>query len=136
MAIVDPNRAWALFMSDPIDFILMFAVVIAAVAFFVWWFRGFIHKERMALSNDRVQKAQGEVEQISKKLTEVEGRNAELVRQIQSQAPQAVLIANATSTSTGISELRIITNALHGTLTFGGARAVDVRPPEITKPSN
>jgi ABC-type antimicrobial peptide transport system permease subunit len=34
MAAPDLNRAWALFMSDPTDFISMFAAVVVVVALF------------------------------------------------------------------------------------------------------
>jgi len=131
MAAIDPNKAWALFMSDPADFILMFAATIGAVAWFVWWFRGFIHKERMLLSDDRVEKAQAEAKQISEKLAETERGNAELVRQIEISATPATLLANAASTSVMLGELRIVSDNLRTTLTFGGTRAATVLPKSI-----
>jgi hypothetical protein len=50
----DPNKAWMLFMSDPVTFILIFAAVVLAVGGFVWWFRGHIGKERIAASKERI----------------------------------------------------------------------------------
>jgi hypothetical protein len=68
MATIDPIKAWALFMSDPGDFIVMFAAVIVAVAVFTWWFRGFIHNERMALSVERAEKAREDAKELAQKL--------------------------------------------------------------------
>ena len=48
----DPNNAWALFMSDPTDFIAMFAALAVAVAGFTWYLRDFIGKERIATLKD------------------------------------------------------------------------------------
>jgi hypothetical protein len=53
MVLPDPNKAWALFMSDPVDFILMFAAVVAGVAIFTWFVRGHIDKERIATLEER-----------------------------------------------------------------------------------
>jgi len=36
---VDPDGAWALFMSDPLDFIAMFVGVALTVWGFAWWLR-------------------------------------------------------------------------------------------------
>jgi hypothetical protein len=49
----DLGRAWALFMSDPTDFVAMFATVIVAVAVLTWWLRHFIGKERIATLEER-----------------------------------------------------------------------------------
>lgn len=48
MAMPDLNRAWALFMSAPSDFIAMFVIIAVAAAGAAWWLRHFIGKERMA----------------------------------------------------------------------------------------
>jgi hypothetical protein len=45
---VDLHKAWALFMSDPVDFILMFVIVAGAVGGSAWWLRSFIAEERIA----------------------------------------------------------------------------------------
>ena len=53
----DPNSAWALFMSDPVTFISVVAVVAFAVAGFTWWLRHFIGKERVAILEERLKLA-------------------------------------------------------------------------------
>jgi hypothetical protein len=50
----DPDRAWALFMSDPADFIAMFAVVAGTAFGCAWWLRHFIGKERIATLEERL----------------------------------------------------------------------------------
>jgi hypothetical protein len=68
MATPNPTAAWALFTSDPIDFITMFVLVIGAVATFTWWLRGFLHKERIALSSERLESAQEDVRRLEQRL--------------------------------------------------------------------
>ena len=51
---IDPHKAWELFTIDPPDFLAMFALVITAVAIFVWWYRDHLVKERIATNEQRM----------------------------------------------------------------------------------
>jgi hypothetical protein len=124
MAMLDPNKAWSLFMSDPADFLIVGAFIFGIA----WWLRGFIHKERLLLSNDKVEKAQREAADIGQKLIVAETRNAELLRKIEINAPASSLLANANSTASAIGELKIVAEHLQGTLTFSGTRYAPVLP--------
>lgn len=50
---VDPTKAWALFMSDPVNFLLIMAIVASAA----WFIRGFMGKERIAALKERLELA-------------------------------------------------------------------------------
>jgi hypothetical protein len=54
MTLPDLNRVWALFMSDPVYFLAMFATMGSAVGGSVWWLRHFIEKERIAALEGRI----------------------------------------------------------------------------------
>jgi hypothetical protein len=66
--VVDPHKAWELFTSDPPDFLVMFALVIVAVAIFVWWFRGYLVKERIATNEQRLALAREKQEAVTKQI--------------------------------------------------------------------
>jgi len=51
---VDPQKAWALFISDPVDFTAMYVIVAGAVFGFAWWLRSFIGNERVAALEERI----------------------------------------------------------------------------------
>jgi predicted Zn-dependent protease len=90
----DPNKAWALFMSDPADFIAMFAAVAVAVAAFTWWLRHFIGKERIATLEERLklskEKYDTSTEDIQR-LTTVAARLQSEVAKLQSALPSPAL---------------------------------------------
>ena len=81
-------------MTDPVDFIIAAGAIITFFGGGAWLLRGFIDKERLQLWKDHVEKAQGELKQVNEKLVDLERKHAELVKQIQAQAPQSILIAN------------------------------------------
>lgn len=53
----DLNKVRTLFMSDPATFICLFGALVIAVAGFVWWFRGYLDKERLETANLRLELA-------------------------------------------------------------------------------
>ena len=111
----DPYKAWALFTSDPPDFIVMFGVVIVAVAVFVWWFRGYLAKEhittmaaRLELAHDRQEAVTAEIKkleplaqksilEIAEVKIEVARMKAELPELVKAVLPQLDNIANTSA---------------------------------------
>jgi hypothetical protein len=58
MTAPSPAGVWLLFMSDPLDFILIIATVIVPVVALVWWLRGHLAKERIATLQERLRLAE------------------------------------------------------------------------------
>jgi hypothetical protein len=54
MTLPDLNKVWALFMSDPVYFLTMLAIIGSAVGSSAWWLRHFIGKERIATLEGRI----------------------------------------------------------------------------------
>jgi hypothetical protein len=65
---IDPHKAWELFTIDPPDFLAMFALVITAVAIFVWWYRDHLVKERIATNEQRIALAREEQAAVTKQI--------------------------------------------------------------------
>jgi hypothetical protein len=116
MAAIDPNTAWALFMSDPLDFVLMFAGVIVAVAWFVWWFRGYLDKERIATAEARLELARDEQKPLTRQIDTLTAQVVGLTKQIE-QNVSLTQLAVATAGVTGtVKELTEANTVLGGTL--------------------
>jgi hypothetical protein len=58
MAMLDPNKAWSLFMMDPVDFLIALGAVIAFFGGGAWWLRGHWTSERIATLEERLRLAQ------------------------------------------------------------------------------
>src|SRR5580698_875622 len=58
MAMLDPNKAWSLFMTDPVDFLIVAGAVIAFFGGGAWWLRGHWTSERIAALEERLRLAQ------------------------------------------------------------------------------
>jgi len=135
---VNPHKAWELFTSDPPDFLVMFALVIVAVAIFVWWFRGYLVKERIATNEQRLALAREEQEAVTKQievlrpqleearsqltkattaLVEIKSKPAALSNAI-AQLKEAQ--SNSTLASTTVGTLSEANDALGATLTVTG----------------
>src|SRR5205823_3291693 len=108
-----PQGAWVLLMTDPASFV---AAMVLALGI-GWWFRGFLHKERMALMNDRLEKAREEAKEFGTKLAQAENKNAEIPLLIKSNAQPALIGQSATLAGSMIHDLRIANEALQTTLT-------------------
>src|SRR5262245_25147977 len=90
----DLGRAWALFVSDPADFIAMFAIVIASVFGFTWWLRNFVGKERKAALEKRLQIAKDKPDTATseiKRLTTVAASLESQIATLQSALPAPAL---------------------------------------------
>ena len=107
---VDPNKAWSLFMVDPADFLLALGVVVV-FAGGGFWLRGFILKERIVLS-DNLKRARAEARELGRKLIEAENRNSMLQQMVVKRAPTDRILANVEATAAIIDEMRIITNSM------------------------
>jgi hypothetical protein len=68
MSVPDPHRAWMLFMSDPVDFILMFVAVAVIVGGGIWFLRSQINKGQIATLKGRVNLAKEEQEGLEKQV--------------------------------------------------------------------
>lgn len=111
------ERAWVTFMSDPTT------VIGIAVACLIsgWWFRGFLHKERVQILKDQLSQAQRDADTSSEKFVRVEAQFSQLQNQIALRAPTAQLEVAATSTATLLGEWRDANATLQHTLTAHGA---------------
>jgi hypothetical protein len=103
------KAAWTVFMGDPIPF----SAAVLILCGFVWWFRGFLLKERMAVKDERLEKAKEEAERFAAKLVQAETRMEQLIR-MNTPAPQ--LSATAASTASIFGELKEANTALQTTL--------------------
>ena len=138
---VDPQKAWALFMSDPPDFLVMFFIVIVAVAGFVWWLRGFLVKEKIATNDQRMRLAREEQAAVSRQIevlrsqmavagTEL-SKAADVVARLRARADASQVIAQlekavrtSTLASTTVGQLSDANNALGRTLSPDALRDV------------
>jgi hypothetical protein len=142
MALPTPQTAWTLFMSDPVDFVLMFAAVIVVVAVFIWWLRGFIGKERIAALEERLRLAADEQKPLTRQIETLTAQVSSLTTQIEQSAPLPQL-AMATAGVTGtIGKLSEANTTLGSTLTMTGVPAgpsgywLDRRAKELEEQKN
>ena len=118
----DPNKAWTLFMSDPVTFILIFAAVVVVAGGFAWWLRGYIGKERIDALNERLTLAREgqatvthEVETLRKKVADQHSVIARLrLPPIESKQ----LFASSATVADSVTALSTANNALATTLTL------------------
>jgi hypothetical protein len=96
-------------MTDPIPF----GAAILILCGFVWWYRGFLLKERMAVKDERLEKANEEAERFAAKLAQAESRMEQLIR---ANTPAPQLSATAASTASIFGELKEANTALQTTL--------------------
>jgi len=81
-------------MSDPADFIAMFAIVIASVFWFTWWLRNFVGKERIAALQERLRLAKDKSDAAAaeiKRLTTVAASLESQIAKLQSALPAPAL---------------------------------------------
>jgi hypothetical protein len=116
MALPDPNKVWALFMSDPLDFILMFAAVIVVVAGFSWWLRGHIIKERLAAKDEQINLAKAQRDELAAKVGDGERKLSEIKGQISAKASASDISAAVTSAEGLFRDARIIIEVMGVTL--------------------
>jgi septal ring factor EnvC (AmiA/AmiB activator) len=112
------ERAWATFVSDPTTVIGIGVVCIAAS----WWFRGFLHKERMQFLKDQLSQAQRDADTSTSKFIRAEAKFAELQNQLAAHAPVAQIEATAKSTAAALDDLKTANAVLQHTLTLQGGR--------------
>jgi len=108
-----------------------FLVALGAVIVFVgggWWLRGFIHKDRIALSGDNLKRTRVEARELGRKLIEAENRNSMLHQMIVKRAPTDRILANVEATSAIIDEMRIISNSMGVTLGSVSGASVPLSP--------
>jgi len=133
---IDPHKAWELFTIDPPDFLAMFALVITAVAIFVWWYRGHLVKERIATNEQRVALARDEQAAVTKQIEvlkpQLEEARSQLAKAtkalVEKEKSKSAVVSNAiaqlkeaqsnsTLASTTVGMLSEANNALGATLT-------------------
>ena len=107
---IDPNKAWTLFMSDPADFVLMFAAVAAAAFWFAWWLRSHIVKERLEL-------LRSQRDDLDKKLKAADSSLATLRTQISNKGGDTELLTATYSARAIFGDMQIISDNMRVTLT-------------------
>ena len=96
------------------DFLLALGVVVV-FASGGFWLRGFILKQRIALS-DNLKRARADARELGRKLIEAENRNSMLQQMIVKRAPTDRILANVEATAAIIDEMRTISNSMGVTL--------------------
>jgi hypothetical protein len=121
----DWNKLWALFMSDPVDFLAFFGVAIVAVAIFAWWLRGHIGKERIAALEERLRLAGDNQQTMTRE-----------VERLQTLVPQLPQGTSSAMVAQSVNILSTANNALGTTLTIVGGRYRVFVEPDITNRSD
>ena len=146
MTSIDLNRAWTLFVSDPVAFILMFAArsrtlfvsdpvvftllyaaVVVAVAWFTWWLSRWlssrVYKRQIAAKDGeiaaksaRIQLALSQRDEVDARLTDDQASNFKLQRQIGTNVNGTELLATAKSTQALLDEMKNATDNIGITL--------------------
>ncbi len=146
MTLIELNRVWTLFVSDPVAFILMFAdrvrmpfasdpvvstllcaTVVVAVAWLTWWLSRWqssrVHKRQMAAKDGeisvksvQVQLALSQRDEVDARLTDAQASNSKLQRQIQTIVNGTEILAIAKSTQTFLNEMKIAIDKVGVTL--------------------
>jgi hypothetical protein len=96
--------------GDPVPF----TAAVLILCGFVWWFRGFLLRERMAVKDERLEKAKEEADRFATKLGLAETRMEQLIR-MNTPAPQ--FSATAASTASIFGELKEASTAIQTSLT-------------------
>jgi hypothetical protein len=108
LKMVDPHKAWALFMSDPVDFIVMFA----AVAVASWALCSFIRKERVDTLKERVASLEDHLKFIREKYDNSQAEVQKLTldtRRLEGDVDRLVAAMKAASQTTPVSVLSQLT---------------------------
>jgi hypothetical protein len=137
---IDTHKALALFLSDPMDFILIFAAVVAAVAIFVWWLRGHMGsksvdalEERFDLAHDQHGIVERQIAQLKAKVARQDNLIAAFGRlQSPPTRPMQELLMGSSEVKTYVTNLARLTNDLGATLKISGTKAV-FSPPGKTR---
>jgi hypothetical protein len=117
MPSLDPNKLWALFVSDPITFLLCFGGVALASGAFVWW----ITRQRIATLEERLRLAadkQTVVNAQVEKLTAEAGKLS--VAALAGPTGSAGLQFDTTKLTGTVGDLALATAAVSQTLTIVG----------------
>jgi len=118
-------------MSDPADFLAMFAAVIGTVAWFAWWLRGHIGNERISIKDEQVALARSQRDDLAAKLTEAQTTLSILRDQVAVGANQATITATATSTSAIFKDIQVISDNMGYTLGPSAGAVYSDTPPVI-----
>jgi len=108
LKMVDLHKAWALFMSDPVDFILMFVIVAGAA----WALRSFIGKERVDTLKERVASLEDHLKFIREKYDNSQAEVQKLTldtRQLENDVDGLVAAMKSASQTTPVSVLSQLT---------------------------
>jgi hypothetical protein len=112
----DPNKAWALFMSDPVDCL----IVLGAVGAAAWAARAYIGKERIKAKDDLIELARAQRDELARKVTDGEAKLSEIKRQIANEADDEV-IAETVSAAEGLfKDAKVMLDTMRVTLTPTG----------------
>jgi hypothetical protein len=113
--------ALGLFVTYPVLLIATFLVGCAAFGF-AWWLRGHIVKERLELLGSQR-------DDFNNKLQAAEGKLTTLQKQIDQKVSTVDVLATASSTSSLLHEMRIISTDMGTTLTLLSGRFQMAVPP-------
>jgi hypothetical protein len=147
---VDPQKAWALFISDPVDFTAMYVIVAGAVFGFAWWLRSFIGNERVAALEERIasrehhlkfarekyDNSQAEVQKLTVYTRQLESDVDGLVAAMKSAStpvfPQLTAVRVTSDLMTGtVTSLSTANNALGAALTTDPSPQIGLWSPQI-----
>jgi hypothetical protein len=112
------ERAWATFVNDPTTVIGIAVVCLGAS----WWFRGFLHKERVQILKDQLSQAQRDADTFTSKFIRAEANFTELKNQFAAHAPAPQIEETANATAAALDDLKTANTALQHTLTPPSAR--------------
>jgi hypothetical protein len=140
---LDPNKAWSLFMMDPVDFLTAISAIIAFSGGGAWWLRGYILNERVQTSEDRLKLAGEQYNNVQSQLTDLKAQVAtqqstiaDLRSSLSPSARVEQLARSNTEIESALTSLVNSTSALGHTLTIsGGTYRVMVEPISTIKRS-
>jgi hypothetical protein len=112
------ERAWATFVNDPTTVIGIAVVCLGAS----WWFRGFLHKERVQILKDQLSQAQRDADTFTSRFVRVEAKFTELQNQLAARASVSEIETTTKSTAAALVELKTANTVLQHTLTPQSAR--------------
>ena len=118
------KTAWGIFITNPVP---LGAVALALMAA-AWWFRGFLHKEHLAVKDERLAKANDEAKNFGEKLVQAE---AKIARLIAVDVPPQKVSATASSTASIFQDLKTANSALQITLSPASGRFEVMGSPAI-----
>jgi hypothetical protein len=114
----DLSKVWTLFISDPVTFISLFGGLAVVVAAFIWWFRGYLDKERLEIANLRLELARDQEKLSTTQLETARKENQELRDRLDSipidVAPGISELAGGTASA--LDQALVANSALRSTL--------------------